>query len=344
MHQITNEQMDPELRAMGRIARTLMPSMKESTFRMANVAMKVLKGKGAKGLRYRQVEIARDAEGDVVRGAAASGASSAAPLRLCIYQPQEPQPGAPGLLWIHGGGYCLGVPEMDAGFIREFVETCGCTVVSPDYRLAVDAPYPAALLDCYAALRWMRDNAAQLGIRDDQLMVGGESAGGGLAAAVSILARDRGEVSIAFQLPLYPMIDDRMITPSSRGNDAPLWNTKSNEEGWRLYLGELYQTDGVPAYAAPARLADFSGLPPAYTFVGDIDPFHDEAVSYAERLRQAGVAARCDVCPGCYHGFDIVRPSSTPARTAHARLREQLAYAAGHYFKAQPEACRKIRS
>ena len=358
MYQIGNERIDPELRAVGRIARRMMPSMGERTFRAANVALKVLKGRGAKGLRYRQVRIARDA------------AAGAGELRLCVYQPEglhmsapacdgasgaagaDAAPGdsawspsvgtgpaaggAPGFLWIHGGGYCLGTPEMDAGFIRELVETCGCTVVSPDYRLAVEAPYPAALLDCYAALTWMRDNAGRLGVRSDQLMVGGESAGGGLAAALCIYARDRGEVSIAFQLPLYPMLDDRMITPSSRDNDAPLWNTRSNEEGWRLYLGELYRSDGVPAYAAPARLEDVSGLPPAYTFVGDIDPFHDETVQFVERLRRAGVPAECDVCPGCYHGFDVVRPSSQVARAAHARMRQQLEYAVGHYFKAQP--------
>ena len=325
MYQIGNGQIAPELRGMGRVVRTLMPSMKESTFRKANVLLKATKGKGAKGLSYRQVHIAREAP-------AAAGDK----LRLCVYQPLEPQPGAPGFLWLHGGGYCIGTPEMDAAFARELIGACGCTVVAPDYRLAVDAPYPAALQDCYAALRWMRDNAGQLGIRTDQLMVGGESAGGGLAAALCIYARDRGEVAIAFQLPLYPMLDDRMVTPSSRDNDAPFWNTRSNEEGWRLYLGELYRTDDVPAYAAPGRLADFAGLPPAYTFVGDIEPFHDEVVLYMEALKQAGVAVEYDEYQGCYHGFDVVCPKAQVTLMAHARMREHVAYAAGHYFKAQP--------
>ena len=325
MHQIKDEQMDPEIRTVGRVARALIPYMKESTFHKANWFLRVMKGRGPKDLKYREVTIPRDP-------------SSGAPgeLRLCMYQPLEARTGAPGVLWIHGGGYCLGVPEMDVNFIRELIETSGCTVVAPDYCLAVERPYPAALLDCYTALKWMKENAGQLGIREDQLMVGGDSAGGGLTAALCIYARDKGEVSIVFQMPLYPMLDDRMLTPSSQNNDAPLWNTKSNEEGWRLYLGELYKTDEVPASAAPGRLENFSDLPPAYTFVGDIEPFHDETVSYMERLKQVGVPAEYDVYPGCYHAFDIVAPKSEAALTAHARLRERFAFAVEHYRRAQP--------
>ena len=325
MYQIKNEQISPELRARGRVFRRLMPYMKERTFRISNRLLKGLKGRGAKGLVYRQVWIPRDASVGI------PGA-----LRLCIYQPEEVRKDVPGLLWIHGGGYCLGIPEMDAGFAREFITTCGCTVVSPDYCLAVEKPYPAALLDCYAALKWMKENAGQLGIREDQIMVGGESAGGGLTAALCIYARDLREVSIAFQMPLYPMLDDRMVTESAQNNDAPLWNTRSNEEGWRLYLGDLYQTDQVPVYAAPGRLADFSDLPPAYTFTGDIEPFHDEVLLYMNNLKQAGVPAEYHEYPGCYHGFDVVNPKSEVALTAHKRMREQLLYAAEHYYKVQP--------
>src|SRR5690606_30824760 len=131
----------------------------------------------------------------------------------------------PGVLWIHGGGYAQGVPEMSHDMYRQLIGTRDCVIVAPDYRLSIDAPYPAALEDCYEVLLWMKDHAQELGIRSDQLMVGGESAGGGLTAALAMYARDRGEVNLAFQMPLYPMIDDRMVTESAGDNNAYVWNS-----------------------------------------------------------------------------------------------------------------------
>lgn len=325
MYQIKNQDIDRELRSSGKVIRAVLPYMQESTFRKANRLMKVMKGVGARGLDYQQVWIDRGEKSE-----------TAEKLRACVYQPKEKKDSAPGLLWIHGGGYCLGAPEQEGRIIREFIAASGCTVVSPDYCLATERPYPAALLDCYAALKWMKENAQALHIRDDQLFVGGESAGGGLTAALCIYARDKGEVAVSFQIPLYPMLDDRMLTKSAQNNDAPLWNTKSNEAGWRLYLRDLYQSDHASPYAVPGRLTDFSNLPPAYTFVGDIEPFYDETVQYMEQLKLAGVPADYDIYPGCYHGFDVVRPKSTVAQKAHARLMEHFLYAAAHYRKSQP--------
>jgi len=256
-------------------------------------------------------------------------------LRLCVYRPQEPTENTPAILWMHGGGYGLGIPEVDEGAFREFVREIGCVIVAPDYRLSLEKPYPAALKDCYSTLLWLRDSAPSLGVRSDQLVVGGYSAGGGLAAALAIYARDTGEVSIAFQMPIYPMLEDRMITDSSRENDAPVWNTRSNETGWRLYLGSLYGTNEVPAYAAPARLNDFRGLPPAFTFVGSIEPFLDETVEFMERLKDAGVPVNYKVFDGCFHAFDIVAKKSAPAIEAKKRMAEQIRYAAEHYFAGQ---------
>ncbi len=210
-------------------------------------------------------------------------------------------------------------------------------MVAPEYTHSTKAPYPAALEDCYAALLWLKQNAARLGVRPDQLMVGGVSAGGGLAAALAIYARDKGEVAIAFQLPLYPMLDDRMMTASARDNDAPMWNTRSNEAAWKLYLGDLYGSDNVPAYAAPARLTDAVGLPPAFTFVGGIEPFCDETVLYFQMLRASGVNAECTVFDGCFHAFNKIGPYTTPAKEAEAALREHFKYAAEHYFAPQPD-------
>ncbi|MGQ7297502.1 alpha/beta hydrolase [Quadrisphaera sp. KR29] len=229
-------------------------------------------------------------------------------------------PGA-AVLWIHGGGYAVGAPEQSVRTARRLVEATGCVVVLNDYRLSAAGPYPAALHDCYDALLWLRDHAAELGARPDQLVVGGESAGGGLTAATCLLARERGEVAVAFQVPLYPMIDDRP-TPSSTGSTAPVWSSATNDAAWDAYLGPLRGRADVPATAAPARAQDLRGLPPVLTFVGDAEPFHDEVVTWAERLREAGVRVESRVYPGCFHGFDILVPTARVSREATAFLLE----------------------
>jgi len=258
-------------------------------------------------------------------------------LRLCIYRSFEPRPKAVGLLWLHGGGFALGLPEQTRGYYRNFIDAIGCVVVAPDYRLSVQAPYPAAFNDCYEALLWMKENADALGIRDDQLFIGGESAGGGLAVSVALMARDKGEVNLAFQMPLYPMLDDRMATPSSQDNDAPIATTKAVAVAWKMYLGGLYGSKDVPAYASPARATDYSGLPPAYTFVGDIEMFCDEAKDYISALNAAGVPAEIDVYPGCFHSFDAVCPDAPVSHEAKEAYLRRLRFAADNYFVAQPD-------
>ena len=327
MYNITREMMHGEVRGIGTLIRFLLPYFKDSTFRKIN---KIMRGsptfRRIPGMEFEQICIPRP-EASAVGGR----------LRLCVYAPPKHRENAPGILWIHGGGYCIGIPEQDEGFIRRFVREHGCVVVAPDYCLATQSPYPAALEDCYAALLWMKANAPRYGINPAQLMVGGDSAGGGLTAALTIYARDKDKVALAFQMPLYPMLDDRMLTKSSQNNDAPVWNTRSNENAWRLYLRGQYQAPELPAYAAPGRLADFSGLPPAATYIGTLDPFHDETVAYMENLKAAGIPAEYMELDGCYHAFDIMAGRSKPAREAAKFLNERLEYAARHYFAAQPE-------
>lgn len=203
MH-ITNEMIHPELRKKGKLLRRALPYFSIRTFRLCNQLQKLMKGKHTKELSFEEIQIDRP-----------HPVAGKEKLRICVYRSKDSsatQKEVPGLLWIHGGGYAIG------------------------------APYPAALEDCYTALLWLKNHAAEYGIRSDQLIVGGDSAGGGLTAALTIYARDKKEVSISFQMPLYPMLDDRMLTESSKENDAPVWNTKSNENGWKLYLGELYGT------------------------------------------------------------------------------------------------------
>ena len=255
---------------------------------------------------------------------------------LLILRPLERrEEKVPGVLWIHGGGYQSGsAKEVFATRALSLVVKFGAVLLAPDYRLSRKHPYPAGLQDCYAALLYMRDRAAELGIRSDQLMVGGESAGGGMAAALCMLAHDRGEVNIAFQMPLYPMLDDR-DTPSSRDNHAPVWNTRRNHRAWRRYLREAYGTEEVPCYAAPARRQSFEGLPPCYTYVGEIEPFRCETEDYIRRLREAGVDANIDVYPDWFHAYDVYRPGKKIVREAIRRFEEHYRYAAGHYFAPQ---------
>lgn len=318
---ITNDMINPEIRRMGILMRRLLNFKSRKTIvraqRLMPIARRFMK---PRDLDFRQRMISTPDNPQ---------------LRLCEYRSLSPQPNAVGLLWIHGGGYATGAPEQDVRFIRNFIGAANCVVLSPDYRLSVDAPYPAAVNDCYQALLWMKENAAALGIRDDQLFVGGDSAGGGLAAAVSLMARDTGEVNIAFLMPLYPMLDDRMITASAQNNDAPVWNTQANEVAWQMYLGDLYGTKAVPAYAAPGRETDHRGLPPMYTYVGSIEPFRDETKAYIAALQKAGVQADMDVYDGCFHGFDIICPKSQIARQATGKCLERFQYAVEHYFAPQ---------
>ena len=201
-----------------------------------------------------------------------------------VLSPKAAPENAPGLLWLHGGGYAAGMKEMvHMSRAVELVKRFGAVVLSPGYRLALQAPYPAAMDDCYAALLYLRSHAAALGVRSDQLMVGGESAGGGLCAAVCIKARDTGEVNVAFQMPLYPMLDDR-DTETSRDNHGRVWNTWKNHFGWRCYLRGT-DRETLPPYAAPARVENMEGLPPAYTFVSTGEPFYAETLEYIRRLK-----------------------------------------------------------
>ena len=257
-------------------------------------------------------------------------------IRLLILRPlDQGTKKVPGVLWIHGGGYQSGsAKDVFATRALSLVVKFGAVLVAPDYRLSRRHPYPAALHDCYASLLYLRDHAEELGVRSDQIMVGGESAGGGMAAALCLLSRDRGEVNIAFQMPLYPMLDDR-DTASSADNHAPNWNTKRNHKAWKRYLREAYGTDFVSCYAAPARCENYTRLPPCYTFVGDIEPFYQETVDYVRHLKEAGVEAEVDVWPGWFHAYDLFFPAKEVVRDAIAAFEQHFAYASEHFFAPQ---------
>ena len=260
--------------------------------------------------------------------------SGARRIPALVLSPEELSAPATGVLWIHGGGYISGMKEMVyISRAVELVKSFGAVVVSPGYRLAPFSPYPAAIDDCYAALLYMKEHAAELGVREDQLMVGGESAGGGLCAAVCIKARDTGEVNVAFQMPLYPMLDDR-DTETSRDNHGRVWNTWKNHFGWRCYLRGT-DRETLPPYAAPARVENMEGLPPAYTFVSTGEPFYAETLEYFRRLKDCGIPASADVYETDMHAFDMMRPKDALSIEAARRFNESFAYAQAHYFAPQ---------
>ena len=260
--------------------------------------------------------------------------SGARRVPALVLSPEARSAPATGVLWIHGGGYISGMKEMVyISRAVELVKSFGAVVVSPGYRLAPFSPYPAAIDDCYAALLYMKERAAELGIREDQLMVGGESAGGGLCAAVCIRARDTGKVNVAFQMPLYPMLDDR-DTETSRDNHGRVWNTWKNHFGWRCYLHGA-DRETLPPYAAPARAENMAGLPPAYTFVSTGEPFYAETLEYIRRLNDCGIPASVDVYETDMHAFDMMRPKDALSIEAARRFNESFAYAQTHYFAPQ---------
>ncbi len=253
---------------------------------------------------------------------------------LLILKPLSEPKNAPGVMWIHGGGYMTGFKEMAyIGRAADLVRNHGAVVVSPGYHLSLFHPYPTALNECYAVLLFIKDHAKELGINQSQIMVGGESAGGGMAVAISMLARDKGEVKIAFQMPLYPMIDN-FDTESSKDNHAKVWNTRRNHQAWAIYLRKDAKKDVSP-YAAPARQTDYTNLPPAYTFVCTAEPFYCETLTYIENLKSAGIDAEVDIYEGMYHAFDMSEPKSSSGKEAIKRFNEKFAYAKEHYFVEQ---------
>jgi acetyl esterase/lipase len=227
------------------------------------------------------------------------------PVGVYVYEPSRRQRPSGALLWIHGGGFVAGDPASYHRDCSRIAADLGIAVVSADYRLAPEHPFPAGLEDCYTALAWLHRGAAELGVDPDRIAIGGDSAGGGLSASLAQMAYDRGDVPVRFQLLVYPMLDDRTVLRTEHaGTGLFVWTPASNRFGWTAYLGHEPQADEPRPYAAPARRADLAGLPPAWIGVGDIDLFHAEDVTYAQRLTAAGVPCELVVVPGMYHGAD----------------------------------------
>lgn len=243
-------------------------------------------------------------------------------IRLRVYRPKAAQGNLGCIFWIHGGGYVLGLLEQNDPMFDYFCTTLNCMAVSVGYRVSPETPYPGALHDCYAGLRYTYEHADELGIDANRIGFGGASAGGGLAAGLAHYVRDQGEFSPVFQYLVYPMIDDTQTTESSAW-DVPIWSPQANTFGWKSYLGDLYGGE-VPPTAAAARATNFDGLPPAYIMVGSMDGFLDEDVQYAMRMNRAGVPTELHVYPGAPHGFDSFAPGTPIAKRARQAATDWL--------------------
>jgi acetyl esterase/lipase len=237
-----------------------------------------------------------------------AGPPSGPPVRMLIYSPTDTPGPHPLLLRLHGGAYIVGSPEQDDPANRSIARLLGCVVVSVAYRLAPETPFPGAIEDCYAALVWIWSQAEALGVDRRRIAVSGRSAGGGLAAALALLSRDRGGPTIAFQSLVYPMLDDRTGSAAERPAQCGefIWTRASNRFAWSAILGREPGGAGVSPYAAPARAERLDGLPPAFIAVGALDLFLDEDLDYALRLVRAGAPVELHVYPGAPHGFDAL--------------------------------------
>ncbi|WP_370941833.1 alpha/beta hydrolase [Amycolatopsis sp. cg5] len=256
-----------------------------------------------------------DTTGVSVRDQLIPGPEGAPDVPVRIYVPERRTAPA-AILDVHGGGFMVGDLDFDHAANLQFARELGVVVVSVDYRLSPETPFPGGLEDCYAALVWTAKNAAELGIDPARLAIHGISAGGGLCAALALLARDRGGPAIAFQYLGVPEIDDRLDTPSMRAFvDTPMWSSPRAEVSWDCYLGAGVRGGaGVPVYAAPARATDLTGLPPAYISAMQFDPLRDEGIAYAQALLAAGVTTELHLFPGTFHGSSLVQHAAVSKR------------------------------
>jgi acetyl esterase/lipase len=254
-------------------------------------------------------QVPADAVLGVERTDYVTAAGDGAELKLSWYHNTTSEPPGSAVLYLHGGGFIVPLLPAYDGIMRTYTKATGVPILVVDYRVAPEHPHPTPVEDCYVALRWLADNAAELGVDPNRIAVMGESAGGGLAAAVALMARDRGGPALALQLLIYAMLDDRTTGPDPHlPPEYLVFDYDDNITGWGALLGSERAGENVSPYAAPARATDLSGLPDAYIDVGVLDILRDENIEYARRLTAAGVSSELHVLPGLPHGFEMVGP------------------------------------
>ncbi|MCX5528043.1 alpha/beta hydrolase [Streptomyces bobili] len=304
-------------------------------------ALELIKDMITPGMSMEDIETVRQSPGiallaqvDLTAGGAfevedrtVPGAEGSPEISLLICRPTAPAPDRPRpvVYHVHGGGMVLGTNRVGVDQILDWARELDMVVVSVEYRLAPEHPYPAPVDDVYAGLLWTAEHAKELGADPERIVIAGASAGGGLTAALALLLRDRGGPRPLGQVLLCPMLDDRNDTPSSHQMAGlGVWDRTANETGWTALLGEVRGGPDVSPYAAPARAEDLSGLPPAFLDVGSAETFRDEVVAYASRIWQAGGVAELHVWPGGFHGFDGFAPQAAVSRAARTAQLEWL--------------------
>ncbi|MFF2027223.1 alpha/beta hydrolase [Streptomyces sp. NPDC058171] len=306
--------LDPELAA----AVTMLPKIDFGDLPAARATFDALTGTLLTDLSYDGVDL---------RTITAPGLDGDQDVTIRFFTPQNVEGPLPVLVWIHGGGFAIGTSESSDPYCVDVVRALGLAVANVEYRLAPETPFPGPLNDCYAALSYVHAHADELGIDPTRIAVGGQSAGGGLAAGAVLKARDEGVVPVAFQLLEIPELDDRLTTTSmTEFVDTPLWHRPNAILSWQFYLGEGYsgpEDPNVSIYAAPARATDLAGLPPTYLCTMELDPLRDEGIDYALRLLRAGVSVELHSFPGTFHGSALLETAEVSKR-GHAEALDAL--------------------
>lgn len=285
---------------MGRILSILFT--KKWCIKIVNALEKFLAGKTISGYDCQEVFISSRSE-------------PGHKIRVRIFRPNQEKGNLPAMLYCHGGGYMIGNPEQYLSIYKRYLDTRPVVIIAPDYRKSLKHPFPAGFHDCYDTLLWAKENAENLRINATQFIVAGHSAGGGLTAAISLKARDTKEVKVAFQMPIYPMLDSRMITESAQNmKKAPLWSSANTSFAWSLYLRNLKEGNH---YASVSSCDNYADLPPTASFVGTLEPFRDETIAYIEKLKSQGISVKFKLFEGGFHGFELVASRSSLAAAAN---------------------------
>lgn len=312
---------DKKLRATGDVLNFIVPYYTKPKMKIINSFARVIfRGKRPLDVKteYSQVFVLREDQSK---------------LRVCVYSNKQTlTQKSVALIWFHGGGFAMNVPEQDYVFFKNLIKKYNVVVFAPDYTKSTEKPFPAAFEDAKKTLEFVKNHAENFGVSADSIFVGGDSAGGGLAFALSLYARDVGDDSISYVISIYPMINHKH-TQTSKDNNMPIWNTRSNEEAWKMYIGDFDKTDPYFKYASPSVEEDYSNLPPVFTYVGTEDPFYAETIEMIAKLKSAGVPVSFKIFEGCYHGFDIACPLAPKSKEAKQFLIHEFGFACENYIK-----------